>query len=250
MTILGVSLKMYFGHAQTLDWCRAVRRIAQDHEAVAPGRASLFVLPGFVCLPEALEILRPTVAVGAQDLATDDTGAQTGEVGGAELAEIGCSIVEIGHAERKRRQGESSDVVSAKTASAFRHGMTPLVCVGEADRGTPETAVEACVDQLEAALRDSDAQALGGRVLVAYEPEWAIGRPSPAPPEFVREVGLGLREHLAGRTANPESSVLYGGSAGPGLLGRLDGAVDGLFLGRFAHDPNALRDILDEVNRL
>ncbi|GAA4265698.1 triose-phosphate isomerase [Frondihabitans peucedani] len=250
MTVVGVSLKMYFGHARTTAWCRAVRRIADEHEAVTDGRASLFVLPTFVSIPAALEILSPVVAVGAQDLATRDSGAYTGEVSGAELAELGCTLAEVGHAERKRLQGETPETVGAKTAAALRNGLTPLLCVGEPEQGSPDAAVRACVDQLEAALRPADEAGLGGAVTLAYEPEWAIGRREPAPPSFVRDVARGLREHLDSLPGRAGSRIVYGGSAGPGLLTELGSAVDGLFLGRFAHDPTALRSILDEVNKL
>ena len=77
---------------------------------------------------------------------------------------------------------------------------------------------------------------------------WAIGAPEPAPPEYVTAVCRALREHVAGDALFPDAKVIYGGSAGPGLLPRIAADVDGMVLGRFAHDPSAVRRILDEVN--
>lgn len=84
-------------------------------------------------------------------------------------------------------------------------------------------------------------------VVVAYEPRWAIGASRPAGPEHIRAVCAGLTDALAGTAELRRSRVIYGGSAGPGLPTELDGAVTGLFLGRFAHDPYAVRQVLDEV---
>jgi triosephosphate isomerase len=247
--LVGVSLKMYFGHTRTVEWCRAIRRIADTHEAVRSGRAELFVLPTYPSIPAALEILAPVVAVGAQDVATADAGAFTGEVSGAELAELGCSIVEVGHAERRRLLGETSEQVSDKLAAALRNGLLPLLCVGEQVEGSVEDAIAAAVEQIERALQTADSAGADGPIVVAYEPEWAIGRAEPAPPVRVRAVSAGIRDHLAGLEGRHGSRVIYGGSAGPGLLTELGSDVDGLFLGRFAHDPDAVAAILDEVVR-
>ena len=82
---------------------------------------------------------------------------------------------------------------------------------------------------------------------MAYEPQWAIGAPEPATPEYISAVIAGLDAHLRSLPGQADSRVIYGGSAGPGLITQLDSAVAGLFLGRFAHDPKALKTILDEA---
>jgi triosephosphate isomerase len=241
-----VSLKMYFSHARTLEWSRRVAELAARHPAVTGGRAELLVLPTFPSIPATLEIVRGVAGVGAQDLSEHDSGAFTGEVSGAELAEIGAVAAEVGHAERRTLFGETDAVVRAKTAAALRNGLTPVLCVGEQLQGEPSAAAEECIRQLDDALQEADEQGLTGRVVVAYEPYWAIGAASAAPTEHIRSVCGALRDHVRGgrRTA---SQVIYGGSAGPGLLGRLGDSVDGLFLGRFAHDPAAVESVLDEV---
>ena len=229
--ILGVSLKTYLGYRQTLDWAVAVGQLLAKRTR---RNIELFVLPSFPTLPAVAEILADTgIAVGAQDLCADDAGNRTGEVTGALLAEIGCRYVETGHAERRTLFGETDAVVAAKTATALRHGLTPVLCLGEVEPVSTGAAVQECVRQLAAALPGPVTE----RVLVAYEPQWAIGAAEPA--------GDG---HIVGVV--PDAAVIYGGSAGPGLLTRLGHAVDGLFLGRFAHHPQALAAVIAEADSL
>jgi triosephosphate isomerase len=245
--LLGTSTKMYFTHERTLAWCRSVAEIARRHPATVGGRAGLFVVPGYLSVAGALSALGGAAMVGAQDLATEDFGPYTGEVSGAQLAELGCSLVEVGHAERRRLFGEDDAVVRAKTAAALRNGLVPLVCVGEAHRLDPEAAAQECIRQLDDALASAGASGLSGRIIAAYEPQWAIGAPQPADPEYIRAVCAPLRDHVRGLPAHGGSAVIYGGSAGPGLLTQIADSADGLFLGRFAHDPAAVEAILDEV---
>jgi len=244
---VGVSLKMYFGHRQSLDWCARVAELAHAHPAVASGAVELFVIPGYLAVPAAVEILAGSrVLVGAQDLASADSGAFTGEVSGVELAEIGVGVAEVGHAERRRLFGETDAIVAEKTAAALRNGIAPVLCIGESVAGEPEDAASECLRQLASALENAP----DGRVIVAYEPVWAIGAAQPAPAAHIRAVSAILRAHVATLDGRAGSVVIYGGSAGPGLLTELGPDVDGLFLGRFAHDPAALELVLDEAARL
>jgi triosephosphate isomerase len=244
--VVGVSLKMYFGHAQTLEWIGQVGALARRHQAVVDGRVRLFVIPGYLSIAQSIAALDGTgVLVGAQDLASADRGAFTGEVGGPELAELGVAVVEVGHAERRSLFGETDEVVAAKTAAALRNGISPVLCIGEVARVSPEAAAAECLRQLDSALAD----AVAGPVIVAYEPVWAIGAAEPAEPAYVRAVGAILKGAIADRTDRVGSSVIYGGSAGPGLLTTLGDDVDGVFLGRFAHDVAALEAVLDEALR-
>ncbi|MGK9147643.1 triose-phosphate isomerase [Plantibacter flavus] len=249
--LVGVSLKMYFGHRQTLDWCEAVGGIAAGHEAVRTGAVELFVIPGYLSVTGAVERLAGLAAVGAQDLSTADRGAFTGEVSGTELREVGVSVVEVGHAERRRLFGETPEVVRAKTTAALRNGLAPVLCIGESHQGDPSTAAADCVAQLDDALREAAAAGITGRVIVAYEPHWAIGAPAPADGHHITTVCEAIRSHLDDLAGSgvvwASSAVIYGGSAGPGLLTDIRAGVDGIFLGRFAHDPAALTLVLDEA---
>jgi triosephosphate isomerase len=237
---IGISLKMYFGRARTAEWCRAVAGIARSHPAVIDDLARLVVLPSHPYLLEVATLFASApVLVGAQDLFWEDTGAFTGEVSGAQLCEIGCDYVEIGHAERRRIFGEDDEIVAAKTAAAFRNGLIPLLCVGEVHQSSVTDAAAECVAQLNSALGSPR-----GPVVVAYEPQWAIGAAEPASPAYIAAVCSAIRAHLSKLTTG---QVIYGGSAKAGLLTQLADEVDGLFLGRFAHDPSAIATILDEV---
>jgi triosephosphate isomerase len=244
---VGVSLKMYFGHRAAREWAADVADLAAGTPAVADGTVELFIAPTYLQLLPALEAVAGTRAlIAAQDAAEHDTGAYTGEVSPAELVEIGVRLVELGHAERRRMFGDTDAVVARKTAAALRNGLVPVLCVGEPDRVVATDALAFAAAQVLSALADAPA----GRVVVAYEPIWAIGAPHPAPAGHIRTVTAGLRDLLAGLPERADSAVIYGGSAGPGLLTELGDDVDGLFLGRFAHDPAALADVLAEATAL
>jgi len=246
--LIGISLKMYFDRRRTSQWCHAVADIADTHPATRDGHVTVVVLPSFPYLVDALNIFAETpVEVGGQNLYCSDQGAFTGEVSGAQLAELGCGYVEIGHAERRRLFGEDDALIAAKTAAAYRNRLIPILCVGEIRRGAPAAAAEECLAQLNSALAVAADEATTGPLAVAYEPQWAIGAAEPASPEHITEVSVALRGHLGSMAQFAGSRVIYGGSAGPGLFTELKTGVDGLFLGRFAHDPAAVALILDET---
>jgi triosephosphate isomerase (TIM) len=226
--VVGVSLKMYFSLARARAWLLAAAE-------VVPDTVEFFAAPSYLAIPYALTAFPHGTA--AQDVSAEEPGAFTGEVSAAELAEAGVRYAEIGHAERRRLYGEMEEVVARKTAAALRHGLTPVLCVGETEDG-PDAA-EVAVAQLRSALAGAPA----GRVIVAYEPVWAIGAAAPAPDDHIRVVAGALRDVRR----EEHDAVIYGGSAGPGLLTRLGDAIDGIFLGRFGHDPAALRAAIDEA---
>ncbi|WP_045745283.1 triose-phosphate isomerase family protein [Actinoplanes rectilineatus] len=245
---LGVSLKMYFGYDQTLRWCRTVATRLGDHPALTSGDVRLFILPSFPAVPAVSEIFRGTpITTGGQNLASADSGPWTGEVSGSFLREAGGRFVEVGHAERRTHFAETETVVSDKTAAALRAGLVPVLCLGEKNRMPVEQAAAEVQRQLVSALHGSHRYGLGGSLVVAYEPFWAIGASEPASDEHIAGVCEHLRRVVAQEPAHPDSAVIYGGSAGPGLLTRLGASVDGLFLGRFAHDPQALESIVAEA---
>lgn len=243
---LGVSLKMYFGYQQTLDWCQAIATQLDRHPAVRDGRVRVFIIPSFPMLAPALAIFAGRAQVGGQNLCWEDRGAFTGEVSPAVLREMGCQVVEIGHAERIRHFAETPAQIAAKTAAAWRNGLTPVLCVGEERQGSVEQAIDVCAEQLRAALAVARAGGLDGGLILAYEPQWAIGAAQPAAADFIGAVCAGLRAQVRA-SGLAQAQVIYGGSAGPGLLEQLGARVDGLFLGRFAHDPAAFARILDEA---
>lgn len=243
--IVAVSTKLYFDTATSLQYCDAVATglSARGHDESGP--VAVGVLPSFLSIPAvAPRLIGAGAFVGAQDLCQEDRGAFTGEVSGTDLTAAGCSVVEVGHAERRTIYRESDELVTAKVDAALRNELIPLLCIGEAERTSPESAAAICRDQVMAATRGGGAF----EIWLAYEPYWAIGAPAPAPVDYVRAVCAELRGALS--EVLPTASILYGGSAGPGLLAKLHPSVDGLFLGRFAHDPNALLAVVDEAAAL
>lgn len=241
---VGVSLKMYFGHERARAWFDEVARLVRDHDAVRDGAVELFITPTYLqVLPAVAAFAGTPVRIGGQDVSSEDHGPFTGEVSASELAEAGATIAEIGHAERRRLYGETEAITAAKTRAALRAGLTPLLCIGETEQMDPAEAALIAVAQLRSALDDAD----DGAVIVAYEPVWAIGAPEPAGHDHIRTVTSALRVALDADAARGGSAVIYGGAAGPGLLTALGDAVDGVFLGRFAHDPAALMTVLDEA---
>ncbi|KAK0743431.1 triosephosphate isomerase [Schizothecium vesticola] len=243
--LVGVSTKMYFSAARTASYLTSLLDLLAQHQGPELTSLDIFFIPDLLTVaPSAARLSSSSVLLGAQDCAPHPHGPYTGEVSPAVLAELGVRFVELGHAERRRLFGETDADVAAKAAAVVACGMVPLVCVGEVDRRGVDEAVDEVMAQVRGVL-----EAVGGEaeVVLAYEPVWAIGAEAPAGVEHV--VGVvgrvrGSRE-VEGRKGGVR--IVYGGSAGPGLFGRLGGEVDGLFLGRFAHEPEQFYKTICEV---
>lgn len=243
--IVAVSLKMYFGLERTRGYCRELAGKSRIVQAMSSGQVRAAVFPSFVAIPDVSQILEGTgILVGAQDVADHAIGPFTGEVSAQDLVDAGCSVVEIGHAERRTIYGETSTMIASKVRQAMAVRLIPLLCIGEAEISTPSQAAATCVAQ----VRDTVPAGTKSEFWLAYEPFWAIGASKPAPADYVSQVCEALRSSLASEFE--DFSILYGGSAGPGLATTLRNSVDGLFLGRFAHDPEAFLSVVGEYNRL
>lgn len=241
---VGVSLKAYFGRVQAHDWFAQVAELAGAHPAVRSGEVEVFIAPSYLQIDDALRAFEGTpVQVSAQDVSAHGRGAYTGEVTARDLVESGVRFAEIGHAERRRLFHETDVVVATKTSAALAEGIVPVLCLGETGQDGVDRAVADTLAQLDSAVRDAPE----GRVVVAYEPVWAIGAAEPAAASHITAVTRAVRARLAADPRRQGSSVIYGGSAGPGLLTALGQDVDGVFLGRFAHDPAAFAAVLDEA---
>jgi triosephosphate isomerase len=247
---IGVSTKMYMGYRDSLDWLARIRHEVDSRPALAAGRVVPFVIPAFPVLPAAGTALAGSpLRLGAQNCGWAD-GPWTGEVSPSLLAELGVSLVEIGHAERRQHFGEDNPMIARKVRAADDAGITPLLCVGEKTaEGAADEAAALVLRQIDEAVGGD--WALASRLVIAYEPVWAIGAAEPAGAGYVAVVVRSLRKLLAAHSDEAGSSlgelpVIYGGSAKPGLLPALDG-VSGLFLGRFAHDAANFGKVLDEA---
>ena len=215
-------------------------------------RCSRYLRPAlYACYRTGARRLRRNrnLLVGAQNLFWEDKGAFTGEVSGVMLRELGCRYVEVGDAERRRLLGESNEIVAFKVAAAVRNSLLPVICVGETERSDMEQASAFCITELSAALQYATNNRALGPIVEAHKSEYGrSGPPALAPPEHIRHVCRELRRWVASPSPGlPGSRVIYGGSAGHGLLSRLAHSVDGLFLGRFVHDPQGFEAIRDEA---
>lgn len=194
-----------------------------------------------VCAPapylaQCQQLLAGTpVAWGAQDVSAHDAGAYTGEISAAMLRDFDCAYVIVGHSERRAYHGESDEAVGRKAARAIAAGLIPIVCVGEtlAERDAAQTE-QVVQRQLEAVLAQLAGNDLG-KLVVAYEPVWAIGTGKTATPQMAQDVHAFLRGRIAARDAQAASGVqiLYGGSMKPDnaaeLLAMAD--IDGGLIG-------------------
>jgi triosephosphate isomerase len=246
--IVGTSLKMYFDLPATTKYVKGVAELDQHARS---SKVDLFIIPDFVTLLEAQKTLRGSgVMLGAQDTFWEDSGAYTGEVSPKVLSQVGVKIVEVGHAERRRIFHETDEQVGLKAAAAARHGLIPLVCIGEKSRGNVASAavgvaIEECRPQVQAVL---DTVPDDADIILAYEPVWAIGAKEPADADHVVYVTKAIRDMV--RQRKGKTRIVYGGSAGPGTFAKLATGVDGLFLGRFAHDLTNLRQVITEMGEI
>lgn len=175
------------------------------------------------------------VILGAEDCATETAGAFTGEIAAAMLPDFSCSMVIVGHSERRSLYGESDAVVASKFARVQEAGMTPILCVGESlEERRQEITEQVVARQMDAIIEASGVASLANAV-IAYEPVWAIGTGMTASPEQAQQVHAFIRGRVAALDSDIAAGlrILYGGSMKPGnaaeLMGQTD--VDGGLIG-------------------
>ena len=209
-------------------------------------RLQPFVIPPFTVARQVKARLGAAVQVGAQNMHWDDAGAWTGEISAPMLVDCGLDLVELGHSERRAHFGETDETVGLKVQAALRHGLTPLICIGETlaerEAGRADAVLAA---QVRAALAPAKGRA--AQILLAYEPVWAIGAsgiPATADYADARQAAiLEVAQDMLGRRV----PCLYGGSVHPGNCAELIACphVDGLFIGRSAWEVGGYLDILN-----
>jgi triosephosphate isomerase len=179
------------------------------------GPVDVVICPPFVYLAElAAQLAASGVQLGAQDVAVEESGAYTGEVSAAMLRDVGCRYVIVGHSERRSLYDEDDQQVAAKFAAALRHGLVPILCVGETLDERERGATLAVIERQLRAVLDQAGPAAVGAGLVAYEPVWAIGTGRTATPEQAQEVHAAIRGIIAAGDARMAGllRILYGGS--------------------------------------
>jgi len=241
---IGTSWKMN----KTLAEARAFAEGLIATDTTRDPRLQRFVIPPFTAVREVKAMLAATsVKVGAQNMHWDDAGAWTGEISPLMLNDCGLDIVELGHSERREHFGETDETVGLKVAAAVRHGLIPLICIGETLQERQEgRASDVLAHQTRMALAGAGA----APVLLAYEPVWAIGAngiPATADYADARQAEIiAVAHEVLGRRV----PCLYGGSVNPGNCAELIACphIDGLFIGRSAWDVAGYLDILARVS--
>lgn len=227
------------------------RAFAEGLITAEPGhdpRIQRFVIPPFTAVREVKAMLAGTsVKVGAQNMHWADQGAWTGEISPVMLTDCGLDLVELGHSERREHFGETDETVGLKVEAAVRHGLVPLICIGET---LAERQAGRAAEVLEAQVRGALGRLAGDQraatVLLAYEPVWAIGVngiPATADYADARQAEIiAVAEDVLGRRV----PCLYGGSVNPENCEELITCphVDGLFIGRSAWAVEGYLDIL------
>lgn len=214
-------------------------------------RLQRFVIPPFTAIREVKSILaNTTVKVGAQNMHWAERGAWTGEISPPMLVDCNLDLVELGHSERREHFGETDGTVGLKVEAAVRHGLTPLICIGETlvDRESGRAA-DVLAAEVRGALGRLTPEQKISPILLAYEPVWAIGEngiPATADYADARQAEIiDVAQQMLGRRI----PCLYGGSVNPGNCAELAACahIDGLFIGRSAWDVTGYLDILKRV---
>jgi L-erythrulose 1-phosphate isomerase len=242
---IGTSWKMN----KTLAEAKVFAEVLAKSDAARDERIQRFVIPPFTATRQVKEILASTsVKVGAQNMHWADQGAWTGEISPLMLKDCNLDLVELGHSERREHFGETDETVGLKVEAAVRHGLVPLICIGETleDRESGR-ADEVLEREVKGALGRLSTEQRKATILLAYEPVWAIGENGiPATAAYAdarqREI-IKVAQSVLGRRV----PCLYGGSVNPGNCAGLIACphIDGLFIGRSAWQPEGYLDILE-----
>lgn len=239
--------KMNKSVPEALDLVKALREKSTELED-----AELVVIPPFTALSEIKKVIEgSTIQLGAQNLFWEEKGAFTGEISPLMLQDLGCQFAVIGHSERRQYFGETDESVNKKIKAALAHDLIPIVCIGEflEERDKGET-IKKIETQITEGFRDLSSKDMA-RIIIAYEPIWAIGTGLTATPEQAEKVHRFIREKLEDRYGNEIASyaiILYGGSVKPAntfsLLREKD--INGALVGGASLDANSFTQIAEE----
>jgi triosephosphate isomerase (TIM) len=243
--LLAANWKMYKTPEQTRDFFLGFLPLVAGHD-----RDEIVICPPFVNLPSAVESAKGSnLAVGGQNLHWEKEGAYTGEISAGMLLSIGCSHVILGHSERRQYFGETDDTVNLKLKTALAADLTPIVCVGEVleerEAGLTEDVLRRqCVRAFHAISTKK-----AGKLVVAYEPVWAIGTGKTATPQLAADAHALIRGEAAktfGEEFAAQMRILYGGSVKPENAKALmaEAEIDGALVGGASLDPKSFAAIV------
>jgi triosephosphate isomerase len=233
-TIIAGNWKMYKTISEAIALANGLKRELFD---LAGQDIDIVLCPAFTALTEVYEvIINSNISLGAQDMHWQDEGAFTGEVSGKMLKDTGCGFVIIGHSERRQFFGETNESVNKKIAAALKYALTPIVCVGETlDEREKGLTFEVLKDHVQNGLKDIKQQdAL--KIVIAYEPVWAIGTGKTATPAQAQEAQKYIRDLIAklyDKKTAQDLRIQYGGSVKPENIVELmrQPDVDGALVG-------------------
>ena len=243
--VMAANWKMYKTPDQTRDFLRDFLPMVSGHS-----RDEIVVCPPFLDLPAALEAAKGSnVVIGAQNIHWKEEGAFTGETSAQQLLAIGVTHVIIGHSERRQYFGETDDTVNLRLKTALEAGFTPICCVGEVlqerEAGmTDDVLRQQCVRAFNAISARKAA-----KLVIAYEPVWAIGTGKTATPEIAAEAHAVIRHEVTrifGDEFAAQLRILYGGSVKPDNASALmaQEEIDGALVGGASLDPKSFAAIV------
>jgi len=243
--LMAANWKMYKTPDQTRDFFRDFLPLISDHT-----RDEIAVCPPFVCVPAAVDAAKGSnIAIGGQNLHWEKEGAYTGEISAGMLLATGCTHIIIGHSERRQYFGETDDTVNLKLKIALEAGLTPIVCVGEVleerEAGLTEDVLRRQCLRAFHAISGRKA----GKLVVAYEPVWAIGTGKTATPQLAAEAHVLIRGEAAkafGDKLADSLRILYGGSVKPENAKALmsEEEIDGALVGGASLNANSFAAII------
>lgn len=236
--------KMNLNHVEAVGLVQKLAYALNDAN-YDPSKSEVAVIVPFTDLRSVQTVIegdKYPIAYGAQDVSAQEKGAYTGEISAEMLAKLGCSYVVIGHSERRQYHAESDELVNAKSKKAIEHGLTPIICVGEPlEIRKAGTQVEYTLAQVKGGLEGIPGDQVA-KLVIAYEPVWAIGTGEVATPDDAQEVCGAIRECVAGlydQTVADAVRIQYGGSVKGSnvveLMSKPD--VDGALVGGASLDP-------------
>ena len=244
--LMAANWKMYKTPDQTRDFFRNFLPLISDHT-----RDEIAVCPPFVCVPAAVDAAKGSnIAIGGQNLHWEKEGAYTGEISAGMLLATGCTHVIIGHSERRQYFGETDDTVNLKLKIALEAGLTPIVCVGEVleerEAGLTEDVLRRQCLRAFHAISGRKA----GKLVVAYEPVWAIGTGKTATPQLAAEAHVLIRGEAAkafGDKLADSLRILYGGSVKPENAKALmsEEEIDGALVGGASLNASSFASIVN-----
>ena len=243
--------KMNMDHVQAITLLQKLAWTLKDADHDFE-RVEVAVFPPFTDLRSVQTLVQGDklkIAYGAQDLSPQDSGAYTGDISGQFLSRLGCTYVLVGHSERRTVHGETDELLNRKLKAAYRNGLTPILCVGEGleVRQAGEHLLHT-LEQVRADLAGLDAEQ-GSRLVIAYEPIWAIGTGEVAGPQDAQEMCNTIRMELADLYDDATAAkvrLLYGGSVKAGNAAAIlrERDVDGVLVGGASLDVAEFANIV------